>query len=291
MFCPSCGKELDANKVCINPACPSNSTITSEFEEETSNDNDSTIEHVENNEAMNENPNNSQNAGYNENSNNNQNPGYNQNPNNNQNPGYNQNPNYNQNAGYNQNFGYNQNPGYNQNTGYNQGNSFTDKNGISPNEMMNFFGPKNTEYYMDKWTRSQENPSFISWNWPAFLFGWVWLCFRKLYAVAGIILAVSIMGAFILPNSARSILSLGIMIASGMFANQVYVKQSIGKIRNIKLTTGLNPEVLSQRLRATGGITWVPVIIISVLSVLVVLFIIIALIAFSSSISHYGNLY
>ncbi|HEY5525584.1 MAG TPA: hypothetical protein VIK26_09665, partial [Clostridium sp.] len=117
------------------------------------------------------------------------------------------------------------------------------------------------------------------------------LCFRKLYAVAGIILAVSIMGAFILPNSARSILSLGIMIASGMFANQVYVKQSIGKIRNIKLTTGLNPEMLSQRLSATGGITWVPVIIISVLSVLVVLFIIIAIIAFGSSISHYGNLY
>jgi hypothetical protein len=215
MFCPSCGKELDGNNICINTGCPSNSTITSEFEKETSNN-------------------------------------------------------------------------YNQNPAYNQGNSFTDKNGVSANEMMDFFGPKNTEYYMDKWNKSQENPSFLSWNWPAFLFGWIWLCYRKLYVIAGILLAVSFIGNS-LPGWAQSILTLGIMIGAGLLANQVYVKQSTDKIRSIKLTTGTNQEVLSQRLRATGGITWVPVIIALVLSALLVLFIIILVRAFGSAFSSYGN--
>lgn len=186
------------------------------------------------------------------------------------------------------------NPTCPSNSGYNQGNPFTDKNGISANEMMDLLGPKNTEYYMDKWNRSQENPSFISWNWPAFLFGWIWLCFRKMYSIAGIIFAVSFIGALILPGWAKSILTLIIMVGSGLLANQIYIKQSIDKIRNIKITTGFNPQILSQRLRAVGGITWVPVIIASVLfGVLVLFFIIVimAAVAFGSSFSGYGNLY
>ncbi|PRR84407.1 DUF2628 domain-containing protein [Clostridium vincentii] len=338
MFCPSCGKELDTNNVCINSDCPSNSQTTSEFEsefeKETINNNDSPIENVDENEnptnndqnagfnqspnnnqntgynqnqsnnqnaSYNQNNNNNQNAGYNQNNNNNQNAGYNQNNNNNQNAGYNQNSNNNQNAGYNQNSNNNQNAGYNQNSnnnqnnGYNQnansnqnngfnqnpnnnqnnyynqgynnnqGNSSIDKNGISAGEMMEFFGPKNTEYYMDKWNKSQENSSFISWNWPAFLFSFIWLCFRKMYSYAAIVLVVTTVSSIFLPGWASSIIGFAIMICSALFANQIYIKHSIDKIRTVKLTTGMNPSILFDRLRANGGITWVPVIILSVI--------------------------
>lgn len=295
MFCSNCGKELDANNVCINPTCPSNSESNSEFYQESSINNNSTIDDVEtteptidNNESLNENTSYTQNPGYNQNSNYNQNASYTQNPNYNQNAGYNQNPNYNQNAGY------NQGPNYGQNTGYNQGNPFTDKNGVSANEMMDLLGPKNTEYYMDKWNRSQENPNFISWNWPAFLFGVIWLFFRKMYAVAGIVIGISFASWLILPSWGQSMLSLGLMIAFGLLANQIYIKQSIDKIRATKVSTSFNPQILSQRLREIGGITWVPVIIASVLLGLLIIFliiVIIAAVAFGSSFGGYGNFY
>jgi hypothetical protein len=346
MFCQNCGKELDANNICINPACPLNSETTSEFEKETSVNNNSTIDNFEINESTNENTNskqssgyneisendfntgNNQNPGYNQNTNYNQNSGYNQNPNYNQNSGYNQNPNYNQNSGYNQNpnynqnsgynqnpnynqnSGYNQNPNYNQNSGYNQNpnynpnsgynqslnygqntdynqeNPFRDKNGISANEMMDLFGPKNTEFYMDMWNKSQEKSNFIYWNWPAFLFGYVWLCFRKMYLYSGILLAVGFAINIFCSKGVAAVLDLIIMIITGLFANQLYIKHSVDKIRAIKITTGLNPPILSQRLRLTGGITWIPVIVVSIiLGLLMLIFIFLVVVAVVSGVT------
>lgn len=171
----------------------------------------------------------------------------------------------------------------------NPNNEFRDENGISPAEMLAFIGEKNPEYYMDKWTRFQDNSKFISWNWPAFLFGIFWFWFRKMYNMVGIIIAINLASTILLFHYGwmRSIVSLTVIICCGLLGNQLYISHAVRKIKSAKFTSGYDNNMLFRRIRSIGGTTWVPVIIAIILFVLFVLLLVIGLFAISSGLSHY----
>jgi len=136
------------------------------------------------------------------------------------------------------------------------------------NEMRDFIGIKNTYYYMDKWAKSQYNSSFISWNWPAFIFNLVWFWFRKMYIYTIILFIIPLVALFVLPTWAYYLVNLGIAIGCGLLADKLYIKHSIKEIRDINSTAGVHPLLLSQRIKNTGGVTWVPFIILSIIGAL-----------------------
>ncbi|MBD7911813.1 MULTISPECIES: DUF2628 domain-containing protein [Clostridium] len=270
MFCPKCGKELNTNNVCVNPSCPS---------------------HINNNNSINQ--------GYESTNQNTQ--GYNQNP---QQQYVNQN--FNGNYGFNQNNQYhpNQNTQNFNNSQFGENNDFRDQNGISSAEMMEFIGYKNSDYYIDKWGKSQENKNFISWNWPAFFTNFLWFWHRKMYGIAAGIFGVNfIIRLFIASTSATLtghnfniasrttnwfgiILNILVGVLSSLFANQLYMKHATNKIRSIKSTSymGFDNNTIFNRLRKSGGTTWAPLIFVIVVFVVIFIF---ALIAISFGSSHY----
>ena len=152
-------------------------------------------------------------------------------------------------------------------------NQFRDANGISISEMVTFIGDKNTDYYIEKWTHYQNNENFLSWNWPAFLCGFYWFWYRKMYLIMTIILLVSICGAFFLPDWVWSILTLGITIGCGLFANQLYMKHAVRKITSTKslLNHGLDYNLIIRRIHSNGGTTIAPIIVFIVLCALLIL--------------------
>ncbi|MDS0526966.1 DUF2628 domain-containing protein [Clostridium sp. SHJSY1] len=169
---------------------------------------------------------------------------------------------------------------------------FRDSNDISPVEMIEFIGDNNTEYYIDKWTRFQDNSNFISWNWPAFLFGFFWFWFRKMYNIAGILFAIGIANAVLLSGFGwlRSIVSLTITIGCGLLANQLYIKHATSKIKSSKLAIGFDNNMLLRRLRSIGGRTWVPLIVAIVLGLIFTTLFVIGLMALHSTFGDFKYL-
>ena len=210
------------------------------------------------------------------------------------------NSNYNANTTYNS--GYSESPSpysqpvnySNNNYGYDNTNQYDDYNGITPSEMMDFIGDKNTEYYMEKWSRADENPKFISWNWPSFFFGFIWAAYRKMYGIAGILFGIGLVKNLIFQDLLDTpglslLISLIIMVVVGLLGNQLYIQHCIKKINKIKISIpGLSADDISRRLRANGGINWIPVIVI--IGLYVVLFLLV-FVAFAALFGAAGNLY
>lgn len=185
--------------------------------------------------------------------------------------------------------GYNNNQDNSYNTEYNHDvNSEFTYDGVTPTNMTDYIGVKKTEYYMEKWTRYQENPNFISWNWPAFFFNWVWFAYRKMYAYAAIIFA-SMFVSRIISESLNTLVLLIAMVSSGLLANQLYIKFTIKSIKKILYSIpGMPEQDMKRRLVANGGTTLVPVIIVSILTILFILITIFITVAFVSIYKYDG---
>lgn len=164
-------------------------------------------------------------------------------------------------------------------------NEFRDFNGISTSEMVNFVGEKKADYYLEKWHRYLENENFISWNWPAFLGGFYWFWYRKMYSIMLIVLSISVSGTLFLPEVALNILSLGLTIGFGLFGNQLYMKHTTKKILSIKSaeSRGVDYNTITRRLRVNGGTT------IAAIIAFIVLFIFVFLITLAYEFIHAGS--
>lgn len=89
----------------------------------------------------------------------------------------------------------------------------------------------NKDVYITKWN----NNSY--WNWPAFLFGPMWLGYRKMYVEMLLYLAL-IFFLFIIEialdyPSLFSIIYLGAQIALGVYANKLYYKKAKKQVQSI----------------------------------------------------------
>ncbi|MGL4772628.1 MAG: DUF2628 domain-containing protein [Clostridium sp.] len=150
-------------------------------------------------------------------------------------------------------------------------------------DFMLFVGEKNTEYYMEKYTRYQQNAGFASWNWPAFFLNFYWLLYRKMYGYAagyfGIQFAISLLSGVFAP-----LLSLAMYILVGIFANQIYIKFSLNKIRSLKYAIpGMSEEDIKRRITFNGGTNLVaPLVIAGIMLLFLILVIVIIFIGFAA---------
>jgi hypothetical protein len=89
------------------------------------------------------------------------------------------------------------------------------------------------------------------------------------------------------------LISLIIAVLSALFANQLYIKHATKKIRMIKASSsmGVDSNMIFRRLRSNGGTTVAPIIFAIVLGVIIFLLIIIGLVALGSLSSSYRGFY
>lgn len=222
MKCPNCQKELGLNNICINPACSYFSTTI----ESSDDSNLSDIRTLDN--ELN-------------NANNNKSNAYFSNVHSSLNSNHNNINNYKNKQNTNSSIGTSHN--------------IYDHSNISIEEFAAFIGSNNTNYYLEYIHKMKNNNKFISWNWPCFFLGPYWLLYRKLYAVASVLIALTL--AFLIFNSeVPVVLALIIRIILSMFANSIYLNTCERKIKIVKTTMkNLSTTQYINRLHRKGGVT------------------------------------
>ncbi len=115
-----------------------------------------------------------------------------------------------------------------------------------------YAGPRG-EWYADKFKlfSKKGRTTFVpSWNWGAFLFGIVWLIYRKMYGLALLFFGISAAG-IVIPGG-----SLAVSFFFGAFANFLYflhVKKKVNTI--IAASDHIDPN---QAMEVTGGVNPIP---------------------------------
>ena len=127
----------------------------------------------------------------------------------------------------------------------------TSSNYINTDEM-NMFILKNTEYYNQKFDQIIKTGNKRTWNWAAFLLNASWLLYRKMYIQSAILILVSlVLGAMAstIPLLG-TIISWGINIGIGMYANSIYLDHINKNLNEINYTTD---EVKENLILKKGG--------------------------------------
>ncbi len=125
-------------------------------------------------------------------------------------------------------------------------------------ELEAFFGP-NAHTFLPVYDRLQADfvrtgrPGFSlrggGFSVPAFLCGPCWFFYRKMWAIAGIVIAGAVALAFLPVNGGAGI---GIGIMLGMFAYRAYVQHAIARITKLRREDG---TIGLDALRRAGGVS------------------------------------
>lgn len=123
-----------------------------------------------------------------------------------------------------------------------------------------FVGP-NFETYRRKWRLDHGTDGAGTWNWPAFLFGAVWMAYRRMYGVSALwagALAISsvIESYFGFSQGLSTILTFGASIAAGVCGNLLYLRHTQRRIAQISPAYKGRDIALQAELAARGGTRW-----------------------------------
>lgn len=127
---------------------------------------------------------------------------------------------------------------------------FTDEHALS-----SYVG-KNSDVYFQKWDIESGAIRKMSFNIPAFLLGYIWAAYRKMYGVLFALLFVwLVMDAFayslgIEDSRFNTAIGFGTSIVLGWFGNYLYYKQAKRKIENIRQRTPSNSK---EAIEKAGG--------------------------------------
>jgi len=99
--------------------------------------------------------------------------------------------------------------------------------GLPRQEAVEIFVGKNHTYFARKWTEASKKKNQLSWNWAAFLVGFGWMGYRKMYRYSWIFIGVIAAELFAelifgVPSSITSSINLGIAIGFGLKGNAWY---------------------------------------------------------------------
>lgn len=127
-----------------------------------------------------------------------------------------------------------------------------------------FIGEENADIYIEQFKSISEGKR-AKFHWPAFLFGMLWLLYRKMYGYAIALLGVGVLVGLIeealqlpLPGS-----SLGIQIALGFMGYRLYKNHADSKIASLEQDA--RGEARASDYSEAGGSTWAPVAILMLL--------------------------
>ncbi len=127
---------------------------------------------------------------------------------------------------------------------------------VSEDESLELFIGKNHDYFARKWAIAEQKKSKQSWNWAAFLLGFSWMAYRKMYLYSWIFIGVVIIEilceyAFNLPDKLSNAINIGIAVTFGWQGNYLYKLHAEKKIKEI---TAMNsPEQIKVELAKQGG--------------------------------------
>lgn len=128
--------------------------------------------------------------------------------------------------------------------------------GLSRQEAIEIFVGKNHSYFTQQWESASKKKNQLSWNWAAFLVGFGWMAYRKMYRYSwifiGVVVAELIAELVIgVPSSITSSINLGIAIGFGLKGNVWYQQHVNARIDQI-LATHTAGEARTELARAGG---------------------------------------
>ncbi|MEN5288183.1 GYF domain-containing protein [Stenotrophomonas lactitubi] len=131
----------------------------------------------------------------------------------------------------------------------------------------------NFPIYRKRWRLDQGTANAAgTWHWPGFLFGVIWMMYRKMYRMAaiwvGVLVASSAIEAFIeVPDALSLVINLGLSVTVGVFANSWYLQHCQWEIARVQsLDTG-NDAAVRSALAARGDTSVIGAVIAIAVSV------------------------
>ncbi|WP_429019144.1 DUF2628 domain-containing protein [Comamonas sp. 4034] len=127
---------------------------------------------------------------------------------------------------------------------------------LSRQEAIQIFVGKNHGYFERKWKEAAQRKHQLSWNWAAFLVGFGWMGYRKMYLYSWIFIGVVVAEliaelAIGVPSSITSSINLGIAIGFGLKGNAWYQQHVYQRVDQILASH--TPEQARIELARQGG--------------------------------------
>lgn len=142
---------------------------------------------------------------------------------------------------------------------------------LTKEELKSFIGDKNIDYYekrLDIYFNESADMT-PKWNWAAFVFGFFWMAYRKMYLCASAIIPLYII---LRPGGIRNFIHPFIVflwVLIGMYSNRIYYEHAKIKINKIKNMRIGNDEK-NQKIRQSGGTNKIAVIILAIILVIII---------------------
>lgn len=128
-----------------------------------------------------------------------------------------------------------------------------------------FVGPK-YPVYLRKWGMAARGQPASSWNWASFLFGVLWMAYRRMYGVAALWTGALILSSVVEEQLAVSaavsaVITLGASVAAGVVGNHLYLRHAHRQIAQAKARHPNGGQALRDDLVERGGTRWSAVLI------------------------------
>lgn len=125
---------------------------------------------------------------------------------------------------------------------------------ITLDDLRLFVGIEKLPFYLSKWETYMEDETSISptWNWPAFLFTFFWLAFRKMYLFLFLYYFFTSLILLITPIEIEALFCFCFYIFIGMYGNKIYFIHCKNKIRRLKKSSATQEEI-SSKIESKGG--------------------------------------
>lgn len=116
----------------------------------------------------------------------------------------------------------------------------------------------NFPIYRKRWRLDQGTANAVgTWHWPGFLFGVIWMMYRKMYRMAaiwvGVLVASSAIEVFLdVPDALSLVINLGLSVTVGVFANSWYLQHCQREIARAQSFNTDNDAAVRSALAARG---------------------------------------
>lgn len=131
----------------------------------------------------------------------------------------------------------------------------------------------NFPIYRKRWRLDQGTANAVgTWHWPGFLFGVIWMMYRKMYRMAaiwvGVLVASSAIEVFLdVPDALSLVINLGLSVTVGVFANSWYLQHCQREIARAQSLSTDNEAAVRSTLAARGDTSVIGAVIAIAVSV------------------------
>lgn len=126
--------------------------------------------------------------------------------------------------------------------------------GVTADDLRLYVCTDDSPYYMEKWQHYMEyehspNPT---WNWAAFLFGFLWLAYRKMYILAFLVIPINFISLLVNSSAFTALINWSICFFLALYGNKLYFLHSVRQIKKLKEKNYQGDE-LQAKILTNGG--------------------------------------